>query len=177
MVNQNSSGRTGLTIGLLNAGLTLAVVRILSSYSWLNGAFVGKDAKFTADFLSGTGLAKRINETFVHTTASEGISSWLTNSVVPNASLFAWLLALGEAGVGISLLLGLFTRLGGFFAVVQALANMLVVGGMGADTIDQNYLLALLGIAFIITAAGRTLGLDGILIKRFPNSRLLRFVG
>ncbi len=78
---------------------------------------------------------------FVHTAANHTIVSFLTGTVVPHASLFAWLIALGELGVGVSLLLGLFTRLDGFFAIVQAATYMLVAGGSGADTIGHNYML------------------------------------
>jgi uncharacterized membrane protein YphA (DoxX/SURF4 family) len=78
--------------------------------------------------------------------------------------------------VGVSLLLGLFTRLGGFFAIVQAVTNALVAGGNGADTIGHNYMLALVGLVVLLSAAGRTYGLDGLLIARFPNSRFLRLI-
>lgn len=161
---------------ILSAGVALAVLRILNSYNWLNGAFVGKDAKFAADFLSGDGLISRINGGFVHTAINSGVASWLTNTVVPHASMFAWMLALGEACVGFSLLLGLFTRVGGFFAVLQGLVNIIVVFGGGADTIGQNYLLVVLGIIFILTSPGRVFGLDGLLLKKFPNSRILKYL-
>ncbi len=75
-----------------------------------------------------------------------------------------------------SLLLGPFTRLGGFFCVVQAVVNLLIAGKSGPDTIGHNYLLALIGLIVLLTAAGRTYGLDGLLIARFPHSRLLRLV-
>ncbi len=165
---------------MVSAAVALGVLRILSSYSWLSGAFVGKDAKFAPDFLAGAGLVSRItggpNGGFVHTAVNSGISSWLTSTVVPNASLFAWLLALGEAAVGISLLLGLLTRLGSVLAIAQAVVNILVAGGSGADTIGHNYMLIIVSLAFIAAAAGRTYGIDGILIRRFPNSRLLRLL-
>ena len=162
----------------MRAAMALALLRILSSYSWLSGAFIGKDAKFSPDFLAGPGLVSRItggpNGGFVHTVLSSGIAAWLTGTVIPHASLFAWLLALGEAVVGISLLLGVFTRLGSFLAILQSIVNILVAGGGGADTIGHNYLLIILALAFIVTAAGRKYGIDGMLVRRFPNSRLLR---
>lgn len=147
---------------------------------WLSGAFMGKDAKFNPNFLSGAGSVSRItggsNGGFVHTAVSSGVAAWLTGTVIPHASLFAWLLALGEAAVGISLLLGLFTRLGSFFVIVQAIVNLLVAAGSGADTIGHNYLLIILALAFIASAAGRRLGLDGLLLRRFPHSRLLHII-
>ena len=165
---------------MVSAAVALGILRILSSYSWLSGAFIGKDAKFSPSFLAGPGLVSRImggpNGGFVHTAINSGIASWLTSSVVPHASLFAWLLALGEAAVGISFLLGLFTRLGSALAIAQSVVNLLVAGGSGADTIGHNYMLIIVSLAFILAAAGRTYGIDGILIRRFPNSRLLRLL-
>jgi len=161
---------------MLRATGALALLRLLSSYIWLNGAFIGPDAKFASPFLAGPGLASRITGGFVHTALTSGIASWLTTTVVPHASLFAWLLALGEAAVGISMLLGVFTRLGSVLAIAQAIVNILVVGGAGADTIGQNYLLIILSLAFIAAAAGRTYGIDGILLRRFPHSRVVRLL-
>ncbi|OIK15152.1 hypothetical protein BIV60_10215 [Bacillus sp. MUM 116] len=161
---------------VISAITALAILRILNSYNWLNGAFVGKDSKFAPDFLSGAGLASRINGGFVHTAINSGVASFLTDTVVPHASIFAWMLALGEACVGFSLLLGLFTRVGGFFAFTQGLVNILVVFGGGADTIGQNYLLMVLGLIFILTSPGRVFGLDGLLLKKFPNFRILKYL-
>jgi len=174
-------GRTApLARGALSATAVLALLRIFSSYSWFSGAFGGKDAKFAPDFLSGAGLTQRINAPapmgFAHTAANHTVASFLTGTVVPHASLFAWLIALGELGVGVSLLLGLFTRLGGFFAIVQAATYMLVAGGGGADTIGHNYMLILAGFVALLAASGRTFGLDQLLVSRFPDSRLLRVV-
>ncbi len=169
-------------IGVVHTGVALALLRVLSSYSWLNGAFIGKDAKFAPDFLAGSGLTMRITDPkmgFTHTAAASWVPGVLTGTVVPHAALFAWLIALGELGVSLSLVLDLFTRLGGLFAIVQAIINILVAGGssQGAtEVIGHNYMLALAGLVVIVAAAGRAYGLDRLLIARFPTSRLLRLV-
>jgi thiosulfate dehydrogenase [quinone] large subunit len=170
---------SGMFRDAVAAATGLAILRALSSYSWLSGALVGKDAKFSHDFLSGAGLASRITDPekgFAVKALTEGVSHFLTNVVAPNAQIFAWLIALGELCVGVSLLLGIVTRLGGFFAIVQAITNILVAGGNGADTIGHNYMLALVGLVVILTAAARTYGIDGWLISRYPNARWLRFI-
>ena len=38
---------------------------------------------------------------------------------MPHASLFAWMIALSELAIGLSLLFGLFSRLGGFLAILR----------------------------------------------------------
>lgn len=166
---------------IVAAAAALAVLRILSSYSWLSGAFSGKDAKFSPDFLSGAGLAMRITDPlngFAHTAVTPSIARLLTGTVLPHAQLFAWLIALSELAIGASMLLGLFARLGGLLAIVRALANILVAGhsSSGAETIGHNYMLALAGLVVLISAAGRAYGIDGWLVRRFPRSGLLRLV-
>lgn len=115
---------------------------------------------------------------FAHTAVAPWVSSLLTGAVVPHASLFAWLIALGHSGVGLSLLLGLFARLGGAGAIVLGITNILVAGGApnATDTIGSNYMLAVAGLAVLISAAGRSYGLDRLLIERFPNVRWLRVI-
>ena len=173
----SSQPREGIsTVRLVAASGCLALLRALSSYSWLSGALVGSDAKLRPDFLSGSGLSERITapETgFAHTALTEGLSSFLTGTVVPHASLFAWAIALSELAIGLSLLFGLFSRLGGLLAILRALTNVLIAGAT-PDTLGHNYMLALAGLVVMISAAGRAYGIDRVLIAQFPNSRLLR---
>jgi len=178
-MSHETIARAGINRGALHAGVALALVRALSSYSWLDGALWGKDAKFAPDFLRGAGLTQRITTgktAFVHTTLVPGVASFLTGTVVPHASLFAWLIALGELVTGCSLLLGLFARLGGALAISQALVNIVIAGGGSQDTLGHNYMLLIVGLGVLLAAAGRTYGLDRLLIERYPSSRLLRLV-
>ncbi len=81
-----------------------------------------------------------------------------------------------ELLVGLSLLTGTLTRLGGFVGLLLAL-NL----GIGLLEVPGEWpwsyvMLAMWQGTFIVTAAGRTLGVDGWLIKRFPNSSLLHWL-
>jgi thiosulfate dehydrogenase (quinone) large subunit len=164
--------------GIVAAGVALALLRILSSYSWLSGALVGKDAKFESNFLAGPGLVERILDPakgFAHTAVSPDIGRFLTGTVVPHASLFAWLIALSEVAIGLSMLLGFFARLGGLVAIMRCITNVLVAG-TAAETVGHNYMLAVAGLVVLISAAGRVFGVDGLLVPNFPDSNLLRCV-
>jgi uncharacterized membrane protein YphA (DoxX/SURF4 family) len=166
------------TIGPIDALGCLALLRVLSSYSWLSGALIGSDAKLRPDFLSGSGLISRITEPekgFEHTALTTGLSSFLTQTVIPHASVFAWMIALSELAIGLSLLFGIFSRLGGLLAIVRAITNVLIAGAK-PDTLGHNYMLALAGLVVMISAAGRAYGVDRWLIARFPRSHLLRLV-
>ena len=98
------------------------------------------------------------------------VATFLTGVVVPHAALFAWLLALGGLGVGLSLWLGLFSRLGGAGAIFLAVVNILGAarGKNAADTFGHNYTLALAGLVVIISAAGHVYGLDRLADRALP---------
>ncbi|HZL33865.1 MAG TPA: TQO small subunit DoxD [Tepidisphaeraceae bacterium] len=175
---EGREGHHPRTVGVIAAAGSLALLRALSSYSWLSGALVGKDAKFNPGFLNGSGLAQRITKPatgFAHTALTDGVASFLTGTVVPHASLFAWMIALSELAIGLSLLFGIFARLGGLVAIIRAITNVLVAGS-AADVVGHNYMLALAGLVVMLSAAGRAYGIDKLLVNRFPDSRFLRLV-
>lgn len=163
-------------LGIRHAIGAVVFLRMMSSLAWLDSAFVGKDAKFSATFLSGAGLADSITQKFIHTALTSGVANVLQNVVLPHAATFAWLIALGDLAIGLSLSLGLFTRLGGALAIARALTNILVAGGAGPDTIGFNAMLIVAGAICIATRAGRRYGIDGVLLARWPSTAFLRLV-
>jgi uncharacterized membrane protein YphA (DoxX/SURF4 family) len=155
-------------LDLCHTRSSIVWLRVISSLAWLDSAFVGKDAKLSATFLSGAELAKKVNETFIHTAVTPGVSSLLRN--------FAMMIGVGDLALGISLLFGFFTRLGGTFAIMRAVTNVLVAGGAGPDTVGFNSMLIAAGAIALATRAGRRFGIDAVLLTRWPNVRLLRFL-
>jgi uncharacterized membrane protein YphA (DoxX/SURF4 family) len=161
---------------ILHARAAIVWLRVLSSLAWLDRAFVGKDASVAPAFMHGGALAARIGGTFVHTALDSRLAQLLTWYVAPHAALFALLVAAADVAAGASLALGLFVRLGAAVAIVRAAVNILVAGGAGADTIGYNAMLIAAAAICMVTAAGRTLGLDARLIDRFPRSAVLRSI-
>jgi hypothetical protein len=151
-------------------------LRVCSGFAWLDSAFIGSDAKFAPAFLHGPGLVARIHSTFVHTAIDSRIPHLLTSFVVPHAAIFALLIAAADAAAGLSLALGVFVRLGASIAILRALTNIVVAGGLGTDTIGFNLMLIVAAAICIATAAGRKYGIDAELIERFPRNEKLRLV-
>jgi uncharacterized membrane protein YphA (DoxX/SURF4 family) len=90
--------------------------------------------------------------------------------VIPNFTLFAWLIFLAELLVGLSLLTGTLTRLGAAVGLLMAL-NL----GVGMLAVPNEWpwsyvMLAMFHFIFLITAAGRVLGVDAFLRRRPPGS-------
>ena len=87
--------------------------------------------------------------------------------VLPNVEVFAVLVTFGEVLVGLSLTLGLLTRLGGFGGAFLHLNYMLMKGlPTHGGYVDRVFFA--LEIIMAVTAAGYVLGLDGLLRASVP---------
>ena len=88
--------------------------------------------------------------------------------VIPNFSLFAWLIFLSELGVGLLLVTGTWTRLAGALGLLMSL-NL----GIGLLEVPGEWpwsyvMMAMWHGLFVVAAAGRVLGVDGWLRQRLP---------
>jgi uncharacterized membrane protein YphA (DoxX/SURF4 family) len=93
--------------------------------------------------------------------------SFLINVVVPHRELFGYLVMSGEILIGLCLVLGLLTRLSSIVGVFLLL-NYYFGPGMakgGAPLAQQQTFIVVL-VVLILSNAGRTLGLDGLVFKR-----------
>jgi thiosulfate dehydrogenase [quinone] large subunit len=92
--------------------------------------------------------------------------------VLPNTALVASLITWGELWVGLSLLLGLTTRLSAALALLLLVNYMLAKGVWFWQPSSNDGPLAVIAVALLIGAAGRTFGLDALLARRWPRSPL-----
>jgi thiosulfate dehydrogenase [quinone] large subunit len=92
--------------------------------------------------------------------------------VLPNASLFATLVTWGELLVGLTLVLGLMTRLSAAVALLLVVNYMLAKGAWFWTPSSNDAALAAISLALLIGAAGRTFGVDALLAQRWPRSPL-----
>jgi uncharacterized membrane protein YphA (DoxX/SURF4 family) len=99
-----------------------------------------------------------------------GIQQLRTGAPIPAGLLVPDLILWGEILVGAALILGLFTRLAAV-AGLLLLANYLLAEGSW-DLTSARIALGVIALAIMIGAAGRTLGLDGLLARRWPRSPL-----
>jgi thiosulfate dehydrogenase [quinone] large subunit len=137
------------------------------------GGFMLKQGleKLSADFLGPGGLTKQL-EPFASKVFIPGYASFLRSVVYPNEALFAWLVSIGEIGVGISLLLGLMVRFGSLIGMFLMANYYFAIGsiakGSSQAAVQITFFLSLL--AFLYTSAGRFFGIDQVLKKRFRRS-------
>jgi uncharacterized membrane protein YphA (DoxX/SURF4 family) len=91
-------------------------------------------------------------------------------ALLPNASLVASLVTWGGLLVGLTLVLGLMTRLSATVALLLLVNSMFAKREWFWQPSNNDAALAVIAVALIIGAAGRTFGLDALLAKRWPRS-------
>src|ERR671910_770535 len=135
------------------------VLRVYLGYLWLmagigkvmEGGWVGEGAGGAVKGFAQGAMAQTKGE---HPQVTGWYASFLENVVVPNTTLFSYLVILGETLVGIALVLGAFTGIAAFFGVFMN-ASFLFAGTAGA-----NPLMAL--VAILLVLAWRVAGWWGL---------------
>jgi len=135
------------------------VVRIWVGWQWLeagygkvtNPVWVGDKAGVAiGGFVQGA-LEKAGGE---HPAVQGWYADFLQGVVLPNATVFSYMVAFGEVAVGLGLILGILTGIAAFFGVLMN-TNFLLAG-----TVSTNPILALPGILLIL--AWRNAGWFGL---------------
>lgn len=96
--------------------------------------------------------------------------AFIVDWVVPNASWFSYVVAYGELAIGISLLTGCLVRVSSAFGAFHNL-NILLAIATGPQ-VGLNRLFVIAQLVFVASSAGRAVGVDGWLHKRWPRSPL-----
>jgi uncharacterized membrane protein YphA (DoxX/SURF4 family) len=161
-------------------GLALAIIRVVVGGWFLKAAFT----KLTLDYLwllpyptvtqrFINFLPKRVAEF-----ASENPVLWyqqfITQTVIPHATLFAFLETFGEVGVGLGLTLGLLTGFSALVGLLMSINFFLATQWMSFSQQGFHIVLAACMLGFIIGRAGRAWGLDALILKRWNNPWLRR---
>jgi hypothetical protein len=91
--------------------------------------------------------------------------AFVQNFVLPNISWLGWFVFLGEAFITLSLVFGGLTRLGGLVGLLMAVNLYLGLSVAPHEWYWSYAMLATLQLIFLLTAPGRTLGIDQLLIR------------
>jgi uncharacterized membrane protein YphA (DoxX/SURF4 family) len=123
-------------------------------------------------FFSDHGSAKSGELTgFFHYAMQHGYSwyqKFLSAAVIPHAATFSTLIVIAEIYVAIALVFGLTTRLAVCVAIFLLLNYLCAKGALPwGPGIDQSDIV--LAIIILLSNAGRVLGVDRFLHKRFPK--------
>jgi uncharacterized membrane protein YphA (DoxX/SURF4 family) len=109
-----------------------------------------------------------ILDQFAHGNPYPPYKRFLLHVVLPRATLFRWVVVVGEMLVGLSLFTGTLTRVGAFFGIFANL-NYLLMKGIHAPEggIDQAFIAGLL--VTMLSNPGRLLGGDRFIRRRWPQ--------
>ena len=92
--------------------------------------------------------------------------------LLPNSAVVASVVGWIEALVGVTLIAGLATRFSAGLAMVLALNYMFAKGEWFWTPWSYDAAFLVIAVALLIGAAGRTLGIDAMLARRWPRSPL-----
>jgi uncharacterized membrane protein YphA (DoxX/SURF4 family) len=145
------------------ARAALALLRIYLGLIFLVSAMPKLRQDFTPNligFLEQVALQK--GHPFYH--------EFVRQVVMPNASVFAVVVTWGELLVGVSLILGLLTRLSAAGAFLLTVNYMLAKGAWFWTPSSNDAAFAAISLALLVGAAGRTFGMDLFLARRWPRA-------
>ena len=116
---------------------------------------------------------KRVAE-FAADNPLDWYKTFLQQTVLPHAKLFATLQAYGEVVVGLGLVLGLFTGLTAIIGLALSVNYGLATQWMSFGQQGFHVMLITSMVIFLMTGAGRLWGLDQLLAARAKSSRWVR---
>ena len=110
---------------------------------------------------------------FLNGYAMRNSSTWyqhfLQHVVIPHATLFSYLIIAGEVTAGLSLLLGLGTRLGSAIAMFLFLNYLFAKGRLFWSPDSEDAAVFFSAMVCCLGAAGRVWGIDAYLARRWPT--------
>ena len=135
----------------------LALSRILIGVLWL----FSLRWKLPPDFApaAGRGLMDWLQLEVQHP-AFGFYADFVGSIIIPNFTLFAWLIFLSELLVGLSLLTGTLTRLGGALGLLMSINLGIGLLEVPGEWPWSHMMMAMWHGTFVVTAAGRLWGID-----------------
>jgi uncharacterized membrane protein YphA (DoxX/SURF4 family) len=138
--------------------LQLGVVFLVAGIPKIRGDFTPR----LIDFLHNIALIR----------GHEFYRGFVNQVVLPHASVFALLVSWGEVLAGLALVLGIATRFTASVALLLLLNYMFAKGAWFWTPSSNDAAYVAISLALIIGAAGRTLGVDEALARRWPRCPL-----
>jgi uncharacterized membrane protein YphA (DoxX/SURF4 family) len=101
--------------------------------------------------------------------ASLPYKHFLESIIIPHAVLFSHLIVIAEIAAGVSLLLGLATRLGATIAMFLFLNYLFSKGRLFWSPDSEDAAVFFSALVCMLGAAGRVWGIDSYLVRRWPR--------
>ncbi len=118
---------------------------------------------------SGGGLWYWVQQEIQYPTVA-AYKDFLVNVMIPHWSFFGYLTLATETFIGVTLILGLFTRLGAFVALAMATNVTIGILSVPHEWGWSYAMLITLAALFLLTGAGRSFGVDAFLGPRLERA-------
>jgi thiosulfate dehydrogenase (quinone) large subunit len=129
---------------------------------------------------SGGGLWYWVQQEIQYPTVA-AYRDFLVNVMIPHWTFFGWMTLITETFIAVTLILGLFTRLGSLAAIGMATNITIGILGVPHEWGWTYVMLIMLPVIFLLTDAGRSFGVDSFMTPRLDRaagrgSRVARLV-
>ena len=171
MSRERSENRGVVAVGWLTAVAPLwplALARIVYGLLWWQQS---KWKVPSDDFgrKSGGGLWYWVQQEIQYPTVT-AYKEFLVNVLIPNWTFFGWMTLITETFIGVTLILGLFTRLGSLVAIGMAVNITLGILSVPHEWGWTYTMMIVLPAVFLLTDAGRSVGIDAFLAPRLDRA-------
>jgi len=109
--------------------------------------------------ISGGGLWYWVHQEIQYPTVP-AFKNFLVNVMIPHWTFFGWMTLITETFIGVTLMLGLFTRLGSLVAIGMAVNITIGILSVPHEWVWTYTMLIMFPVLFLLTDAGRSFGLD-----------------
>ena len=157
----------------------LAVLRIVVGLWFVKALWKKMELVLLGGFVPFPGVEQRWIESMPAIVAKQAAEnpilwykSFLEQTVIPNAALYAQLTAWGEVLVGLSLTTGCFAGLGALGGLWLSLNYGLASQHMSNASLGFHYMLVTVMLTLFLARSGRAWGLDAWIAWRWPASVL-----
>jgi uncharacterized membrane protein YphA (DoxX/SURF4 family) len=170
-----------IRIEMSNPSQWLAVLRILVGLWFLKALTSKLDFVLLGGFFPFLGVEPRwiakMPELVAKQAAENPIlwyKAFLEQTVLPNSTMFAEMIAWGEVLVGLSLTFGCLAGLGALGGLWLSLNYGIASAHLSAASLGFHYMLVITFVVLFLARSGRAWGLDAWIAWRWPNSLLTR---
>jgi thiosulfate dehydrogenase [quinone] large subunit len=156
-------------VTLTNAALSVLLIRLFLAYEWLNSGTDKIQSILSDPNIYFGAMSKVFGAVWAKSNPYPFMESLLTNTAAPNAAAVVTMIAVVEVLVGISLLLGVLTRVGSVGGILMNVIFYLAAGHTSPSTAGINLVMIGAQLGMMIAPGGRVLGLDAILHRKFAK--------
>ena len=146
----------------------LGLARLLYGYLWWQQS-AWKVPSDDFGRKSGGGLWYWVQQEVQHPTVT-AYRDFLVNVMIPNWTFFGWMTLITETSIAVSLILGVFTRLGSLVAIGMAVNITIGILNVPHEWGWTYVMLIMLPALFLLTDAGRSFGVDAFVAPRLENA-------